>query len=74
MKKAEAKIIVNELKSILQMDVSWNKNEELKWDDMYPNLQTMGIDDLGDVSDYLQGLRAKLRDLVLHVEYQVRAR
>ena len=52
------------IRDILMMDVSWDVNQEIDPRNLRPFLEDLGIDDLGDVSDYLEGIREKLRELI----------
>lgn len=62
MTKAEAR---DRLIRSLEIDVSWGANRVgMTWDGELPNLTELGIDDEGDLYDYLLGVRDKVREVI----------
>ena len=62
-----ARCYYHEILAILRMDVSWC-DSDVNWTDTRPNFQDMGIDDLGDAQDYVEGVRKRLIDMARRME------
>lgn len=59
--RMNSKKILDGLDLALTIDVSWNKNTAVKrWSPILPSLTKMGIDNMGDFHDYVQGVRTVL--------------
>jgi hypothetical protein len=61
--------VIADLKDALRRDVSWQTNINISWNKRRPFLSDMGIDDLGDALDYLDGFRASIIDTIENIEY-----
>lgn len=58
---ADVERAVTLIKKAMEIDVSWNSNPQLHWDNPgIPPLEELGIDDSGDTRDYILGVRLLL--------------
>ena len=58
------------LKDALTMDVSWRRNQAgMEWDDdTVPPMEELGVDDIGDARDLIEGIRRNIQAAISLLE------